>query len=343
MEVDDVDLIHLEPRWGFSFQFAWQKRLIYRDVSGSLVFQNPGLHRVKLKQEYDLFVAVCQNHADLLHVNAIEGWEDFCKTSVCWLDEMWAVDLPLMKHWLPALRRFDHVFIGCNGTIGALSGDLGRPCHWLPGGADTIRFSPYPNPPVRVIDVYGIGRRREGIHRALLRSAANNEIFYLYDSFPEIAELEPYDYRHHRDLFANLLKRSRYFMVAPGKFDSNEHLGQVEIGYRYFEGVAGGAILIGETVAGEGFREMFPWPNAVVPVQPDGSDACEVLASLNSDPHRVSAISRRNAAEALLRHDWVHRWKEIFRYAGVAPSPALRAREQRLQELASLALAGQAA
>lgn len=338
LDIDEVDLVHLEPRWGFRRRFAWQKRLAYRDVSNKLVFLNPGLRKVKLTQEYELFVAVCQSHSDLLYVNAIEGWQDLCKTSVCWLDEMWVEDLPQMKHWLPALRRFDHVFIGCSGTVGPLSEVLGRPCHWLPGGSDTIRFSPYPHPPARVIDVYGIGRRRESIHRALLSAAASKEIFYIYDSFPEVAEMEPYDHRHHRELFANLLKRSRYFMVAPGKFDySYGQLGQVEIGYRYFEGVSGGAVLVGEAPDCTGFKEMFPWPDVIVPVRSDGSDVMDAMASLNADPERLSAISRRNAAEALLRHDWVYRWKQIFRRAGVSPSPALTARENRLRELASLA------
>jgi hypothetical protein len=51
----------------------------------------------------------------------------------------------------------------------------------------------------------------------------------------------------------------------------------------------------------------------------------------------LDRIGRRNAAEALLRHDWVYRWKEILRIAGLAPSPEMDARERRLKELAALA------
>jgi hypothetical protein len=83
---------------------------------------------------------------------------------------------------------------------------------------------------------------------------------------------------------------------------------------------------------------MFPWPDAVVPVQPDGSDVLKVLAGLRADPERTSAIRRRNAAEALLRHDWVYRWKEMFRIAGIEPSPRVAAREQRLKDLADRAI-----
>ena len=45
--------------------------------------------------------------------------------------------------------------------------------------------------------------------------------------------MEPLDYRQHRELFANMAKRSRYSLVSPAKMDSpDETRGQVEIGYR---------------------------------------------------------------------------------------------------------------
>ena len=337
-EIDDVDLICLEPTWGFQLKARWQRRLIYRDVSRRLIFLNPGLKRVRLRHEYDVFVAVCQNHWDLFYINAIEGWKDRCKTSVCWLDELWAADIPFCRYWLHALRQFDHVFIGCSGTVVPLSNAIGRTCRWLPGGIDVLRFSPYPQPPPRVIDVYSIGRRWEGIHQALLRESRHNDFFYVHDTFPGMANMEPHNPAQHRELFANMAKRSRYFLVAPGKIDlPGETQGQVEVGYRYFEGAAAGAVMIGQPPHCETFSELFPWPDAVIPIQPDGSDVIEVLARLDSEPARASEIRQRNAAESLLRHDWMYRWKEIFRFAGLEPSPGMTSRERRLKSLAVLA------
>ena len=339
--IDDVDLICLEPNRGFQFKERWQRRLLFRDVSRKLVFLNPGLRTVTLTREYDLFVAVCQNYLDLLYINAIDGWKDHCKTSVCWLDEAWLADIPRGKCWKHALSQFDHVFVGCSGTVASLSAAIGRVCRWIPAGVDTIRFSPYPNPSPRVIDVYSIGRRRECIHRALLDAAARREIFYTYDTFPAMANLEPYDHQQHRDLYANVAKRSRFFMVAPGKMDLfDETRGQVEIGYRYYEGAAAGVVMIGQPPDCQPFRETFNWPDAVVRIEPDGSDVLDVLADLRSKAGRLETISQRNAAEALLRHDWVYRWKEILRVAGIEPSARLTERERRLRELASLAING---
>jgi len=166
-------------------------------------------------------------------------------------------------------------------------------------------------------------------------------MFYMYDTFAEMAEMQVHDPRQHRGMFANVAKRSRYFLVAPAKMDCPEETqGQIELGYRYFEGAAAGAVMIGQAPNCEAFREMFPWPDAVIPIQTDGSDVIQTVAALDLDPARVTAIGRRNAAEALLRHDWVYRWKEIFRATGIEPSPRLVVRERHLKDLADLAFDG---
>jgi len=51
----------------------------------------------------------------------------------------------------------------------------------------------------------------------------------------------------------------------------------------------------------------------------------------------MAAISRRNTREALINHDWVYRWSEMFRVAGIEPSPRMAARERLLQDMADLA------
>jgi spore maturation protein CgeB len=336
-EVEDVDMISLEPGSGFRFKERWQRRLLFRDVSRRLIFQNPGLRKVRLTREYDLFMVVCATYWDLPYVNAIEGWRDQCKTSVCWLDEMWVSEIPYYKYWLHVLNQFDYVFVGFRGTVDPLSKAIGRSCHWVPGAVDTLRFSPFPKSPERVIDVYSVGRRGEDMHQALLQAAARQEIFYVYDTFQGVG-LEVSDARQHREFLANMAKRSRFFVVAPTKTTYTQ--GQVEIAYRYYEGAAAGAVMIGQSPNIEAFGKIFPWPDAVIHTQPDGSDTMDVIASLSSEPERMAMISRRNTAEALLRHDWVHRWKQIFQLADIQPSPGMAARESRLKELADLAING---
>jgi hypothetical protein len=339
-EIDDVDLISLDLTWGAWFDEYWLRTPLYHDLSRRLIFANPGLKKVRLNRDYEVFIALCTTFWDLPYINAIERWRDHCKLSICWIDELWAAQIPDYKYWLHALEQFDYIFIGCRDTVSTLSQVINPPCHWLPGGIDALRFNPLPEPAARVIDVYSIGRRYESVHRELLKSAERGELFYVHDTHVNGAYNEVYDHRQHRDLFANLAKRSRYFVVGAAKMDApDERRGQVEIGYRYYEGAAAGAVMIGEAPDCESYRELFWWPEAVIEVRADGSDIMAVLKDLDSDPKRVAAISRRNTREALLHHDWVYRWKEMFRVTGIDPSPRMPARARRLKDMADLPLA----
>ena len=335
VEIDDVDLIPIERTWGAWLDEYWLRTPLYHDVFGKLITANLGLKKVRLGKDYDLFIAVCATFWDLPYINAIERWRDHCKISVCWLDELWVSDISDYKYWLPALRQFDYVFVGYRGTVSPLSHAANRTCFWLPGGVDALRFEPSSDPANRAVDVYSIGRRYDGIHHELLSAAERGDVFYVYDSHVGGGLTEVYDCRQHRELFANIAKRSRYFVVATAKMDQPDYRqNQVEVGYRYYEGAAAGAVMIGDAPDCDAYKELIGWPEAVIQIQPDGSDTMAVLSELGSDPERLAAISRRNTKEALLRHDWSHRWNEMFRIAGIDPSPRKAAREQRLNQRA---------
>ena len=332
---DDVDLVHLETEPGFESRLRWLRRLMYHDVSRRLAFVNPGLKHIRLTRDYDLLIVMCATYWDFLYVNALENWRDHCRTSVCWIDELWAAQLPRYRYWLPSLNRFDHVIVGLHGTAAPLGDMLDRRCEYVPGATDALRFSPYPDPPERVIDLYSVGRRLPGIHQALMNHASSKGLFYVYDSL-EATGMAP-DHREHRRLYSSLAKRSRFFVVAPAKADaSQETHGQVEIGFRYYEGLAAGTVMIGQPPECRPFEEMFDWPDVVVPLRRDGSDVADVVGALALEPARVQQISRRNARQALLRHDWAYRWRRVLEIAGLKVAPALEAREERLKATAAL-------
>ena len=335
-EVDDVDLICPKPGKWFGLTESLQKWLMWRDVSRSLASVNPGLQPVRLEREYDLFIAVCQSWWDIFFINAIEGWRDRCKVSVCLIDELWAAAIPEYKFWLHVFKKFDHVFLGFQASVPTLEQATGRRCHWLPGATDTIRFTPYPHRPARVVDVYSMGRRWEGIHSSMLKAVGRHGIFYVYDTFPG-STARPSDHRQHRDLIANIAKRSRMFVVGPAKLGVDaDTRGQIEIGYRFFEGAAAGTVMIGQAPECPSFRRLFDWPDAVLHLDTDGSNVEEVLSSLRNEPERFAEIGQRNAKESLLRHDWAYRWRQILEVAGLSPTPALEKRERKLRELAGL-------
>ncbi len=338
---DDVEFIHLEADKSFAFKERWLPPLVYRDISNSLAsWVNPGLKPVQLKQDYDVFILVCPRWRDVWYANAVQGWKDHCKTSICWIDELWSKSLPQIKHWLPALKQFDHVFVGTDGSSQPLCDVINHPCHQIYGGVDTLRFNPYPNPPERVIDVYSVGRKLDEMHQALLKLADSKEIFYVHDTLSspsQTGQSHSPNHKEHRDMYANIAKRSRFYTVSPAKVNfQDETGGQVSIAFRYFEGAAAGAALLGQAPDCEAFRQLFDWPDAAIEVKSDGSDTAEIITGLLKEKNQLAEINRRNAMGCLLRHDWIYRWEHIFNTAAIKTSQGLHDRKNELKKIAEI-------
>ena len=266
--------------------------------------------------------------------NAVSNLRDVCKISVCLLDELWVNEIVKRRHFLPILAKFDVVMLYYSQTVKPLSERIGVKCAYLPPGVDAISFCPYPNPPQRFIDVYSIGRRSQITHEKLLDMARETGLFYLHDT---IGGSQAIDSREHRALFAKLAKRSRYFIVNPGKIDE-PHVrgGQIEVGNRYFEGAASGAIMVGERPNNEAFEDLFDWPGAVAPLPYDLRDIDAVIKDLDRDPERQDKIRRTGIVQSLLRHDWVYRWEKILEVAGLEPMQGAIERKKRLRKLADV-------
>ena len=327
-QVDSVDLLAPRPKKWFEYGDRIANRLAHDWHIGI----NPGISKTKLQKNYDIFFAVVQFPRDLLHIKYVEGWKDRCKTSICWLNEVWVSDIARCKYFLKILSQFDYVIVHWAGSLNAAQEAVQGKCFYLPCGIDAVLFCPYPNPPQRVIDVYSIGRRSEETHQALLRMAQKNRIFYVYDTRPGSQVNSPGE---HRLLLANMAKRSRYFIVNPGKRDDpGETAGQIEFGNRFFEGAASGTIMIGETPKNDQFTKVFDWPDALIHL-PFGSDKIDtIINELDMHPDRQENIRRNNVVQSLLRHDWVYRWKKILNIAGLKAAPELEIRENRLKQMA---------
>jgi hypothetical protein len=335
--VDDVDLIELRPKPHYAVRQPLQKYLVWHDVTGRVVTMNMVFEPVDMDGEYELFIAHFPHIQDLIQLSAVKGWKEHCRRSICWIDEVYAADVAAYKSWFSVLKDFNHVALGMSGTVETFSRAYDRPCHYVPGAVDALRFSPLPDRPAKVVDIYSIGRIGDGLHRALLDLAASEKRFYLHDTFLA-SYATVYDHRQHRQLIANTAKRSRYFHVAPAKMNVPEETrGQSELGFRYYEGSASGAVLIGQVPQCAAFQEMFGWPDSVIEINPDGSDAAAVLSRLETDRERVAAIGTRNAAEALRRHDWLYRWKRIYEIVGLGVTDDMKRREGQLNALAEAA------
>jgi hypothetical protein len=335
--VDEVDLFTLEPGVAHARREWLSRRLIWRPGLKHLTpYVNPGLRKIRLERQYDVFVFVCMNPSDLIYLSAVDGWKD-CKQRICYMVEFYAGWAKEYAYHLSLLKGFDFVAQSFSSCVPAVAAASGRPCHAVPLGVDTLRYTPLPDPLPRSIDIYSMGRRVESAHDALLARARKRELFYIYDTIPGL-NITPRDYVQHRELVANFGKRARFFLAYPAKVDTAEETrGASEVGARFFEGAATGAVLLGQAPTVQAFSNDFNWPDAIVDLGSTAESVDAFLATVNRDAERYAAAGRRNAVEALKRFDWAYRWKELLRLAGVAPHPKLVEREQRLNDLAAQA------
>jgi hypothetical protein len=330
-EVDAAEIV--APRFDHSTRrYRYAKLLAYH----SPLVLNPGIEQQKFESEYDLFVAICGDPSDLIALSALGNWRSRCKKAVCVIDELWVEQMPAYANFLRRLREFDLVCLYYSQSVEPLNKIIGSRAVYLPPAVDAIRFCPFPNPPERVVDVYSIGRRSAATHQALMQLATQENLFYIYDTTSADQVLDP---TYHRELYARTLKRSRYFIVNPGLIDRPEIRGsQIEIGYRYFDGIAAGAINVGERAMNDVFPQLFDWPNSIIDLSYSSTNFKECVKDLQDNPAVADRIRRTNVRQALLRHDWVYRWETILKAFDIKPLPALAKRKEQLNKLAQLAM-----
>ncbi|NJR19242.1 MAG: glycosyltransferase family 1 protein [Calothrix sp. CSU_2_0] len=304
--------------------------------SGQKELLKSGCTPSKIEENYDLFFFLCQHFWDITTINSIQGWRDKCKKTVAWIDEIWIKELSdrKIKLCIELLQNFDYIFTPHSASAKEIATLINRPCYSLPYGIDAIKFCPLPNLPPRNIDIYSVGRRSPIVHQSLLEFAEDKNLLYLHDT---LKGLQMKSYKEHRRLYSNLIKRSRYFIANKAKFDTPEQTGgQEEMGSRFFEGAAGGAVMIGIPPKCEAFNEYFDWNDAVIPIDYDTNNIGELISELDAQPERVDRIRKNNVVNSLLRHDWVYRWEKVLEKVGLDITPEMISRKNYLQNLAQL-------
>jgi hypothetical protein len=285
-------------------------------------------------QRYDLFFAVLSEPWEIKNIDCEENFPR-CDFSLCYLIESWQRDIPHLEHLKRYYSRFDAIFSCHAHMCEDIERILGRPCTYLPPGIDAIRFSPLPTMPKRTIDVLNIGRRSAVTHAALVLQAQRRDFFYVYDTTRQLRFAR---HDEHRMLLAEKLKRTRYFFAYPARVDRPElHQGHLEIGYRFVEGAAAGAVMLGLRPPTAEARDLLAWQDAVIELPFDAADVVEVIERLDADPERLACIRRNGIVHGLRRLDWAHSWQKILAVAGLPPTEKLLQRLETLNRMAATA------
>jgi Glycosyl transferases group 1 len=296
----------------------------------------PQMSPANLDKDYEIGLFMCQFSKDLTNVKQIRNWRARTKFAAAFVLETWSSQFEKRKADLRILDQFDHVFVLNLSSIPELERYTSAPVSFLPTAADSLAALAPKGMPDRSIDFFSMGRRREEVHQLLLQKARAEGLLYVYDIWGNIIAR---NWAEARTANADMVRHSRYYLawdpvaVSPAK---DNIIGKERaISTRYFEGSAGGAILLGSRPACPEFEDLFDWPDAVLEISPEGTDLHEVLAAFEADPDRVQAARKANIVNALTRHDWSFRWKQILETAGLELSQAHVRRIERMERMAT--------
>ena len=332
-ELDNADIIAPQRRDRFGLRTKLRLGLSRKTEFYNLV--GPSAEPVSLEKDYDVLYIWVQDISDLLWLDAVPNWREKVRHAVCFVEELWVHHIPKLGARLKLLNQFDHIFCNFTYSLDALSQFLEREVIHMPVGIDTIRFNPYPHFPTRHIDVTNIGRRSEITHKVLYEQSEELGFYYYFDS--TAAPKNAYIASQHRRFYSDLIKRSRFFISNQAKVDNlKETGGQSEVSTRCFEGLAGGAILIGEKPDNQSFDDYFGWEGSIFDIPTDCPDITNILGELDGQNDKLDKIRQVSMQQMLLRHDSLYRWQKILDTVGLPHTEAMKARLSRLHELSDI-------
>jgi len=291
----------------------------------------PRMPVVQLARDYDFTLYICHFVYEIEEMGQIREWRGRSEKAALFLFEGWPSTFAAKARVLARLDLFDHVFVLNGASIAEMSRYTSTPISQLSTATDLIRTTPVPDHPRRVVDLCCIGRNDPGMHAALLALGKERGYFYHYDVWKNQNVAQ--DWAAVRNWNAELIRRSRYYLVwdpahaGASRADAGT---QQTLSTRYFEGAAGGAIMLGSAPDCAEYHDAFDWADAVVPLQ---GDPAQVIDALEDDPARSNRIRAQNMRQSLMRHDWAHRWRQVLATFGLAPTARHLAREQRLAEM----------
>jgi Glycosyl transferases group 1 len=299
--------------------------------------------RVEVEGNFDLCFYACQFAREISEIECIPSWRQRSRMACAFILETWPDSIERDRADYRLLDRFDMVFVLNAAAIPSIRQHTSTPVVFLPTAADTLLLpaAHYANP--RVIDLICIGRRRGSMHAAFIDYADSRGKLYLYDQW---TDMRVRNWPEARRYNAILGARSQAYVVWSPLRAGLGHQGDA-LSTRYFEGAAGGTVMIGSRPEVPEFAELFDWPDAVLDVPEDPGEVAAFLDALYADPNRLRDICWRNRRGALLKHDWAHRWAAVLDALGLAPTAAHRARNEvlsrRIEEEAAYFRPGRAA
>lgn len=187
----------------------------------------------------------------------------------------------------------------------------------------------------RWIDIINYGRSDAELHQCLQThfDQPDNHRVYFHSTFsrPEVN-----NQREHIALLRKLLRCSKISLCFEAS-KIGRFRGYSPILYRWFEAWAAGCTIVGKRPFGKGVAELMDWENSAIEIPDAPSDWIPFFEALLSDNETLIANTQRNYREALLRHDWRYRLKDMFTLLNLPTPTTLDDQISQLKEKAYMA------
>ena len=187
----------------------------------------------------------------------------------------------------------------------------------VPLGADVLGNGS--NALERPLDMVAYGRQHADYLRVFKErfNDPRSERFLYHDTF---SNARTSDFRDNRRLIWKLLHKSRIalsfdVLATPESRPGDRYRSIIPI--RYYEAAAAGTAIVGRHPVVPEMREQFGWPDATIELPDTPGEALEFVEALLQDESRMNAIHLRNHAEALARHDWRYRIRDMLVHLGL--------------------------
>jgi hypothetical protein len=325
--VEDVEWYIPEQKHQSSARQHWFEGISRRTLKFPW---NPAFRMPPIIGDHDLFYVQCMFIWDLNYIARIPDWTGKVKKSVIYITELFLSDIADNPPILDVLKRFDLILISFSGTVERLQELTGVKTVFCTSGVNALKIAPGPDTFHRPVELHSMGRCNQVFFREFQRLVDQHDWTYIYNVF-KLTTLD--DYRLNRKFLCDLMKRTMFFEVNPAKFDGDvESKNQHEFGYRYFEGIASGCILVGLPNLNLNFNQVFPWEEVLIQLPDTTKEIGPFLLDLYQQKDRLKSISRRNVHGALSYHDFAHRWEFTIKQMGLEPTDALLQRKEQLTQ-----------
>lgn len=216
--------------------------------------------------------------------------------------------------------HLDHLFVVSAEVADEINATLPISASFLPLATDVLRYGRRSNQwAERGIDIVNYGRTQADLHQTLQQhyNQGDSNRIYFHTTF---AGSEVVDLQEHMVLMSKLLSKSKINIC----FEPSEiprFRGYSPILLRWFEGWSCGCAIVGKKPFGKGTASLLDWEGSTLELPDDPIDWIPFFEELLDNETLLLNISERNYREALLRHDWRYRLREMFTILNL-PIPA---------------------